>query len=217
MPTKNRLHLRSGWVIYTVLFVLLALSLYLNLAANNFPLSFHFDEVNKIGCIKNNTQDFLHPVLILKLGKAFSALAGAVSVDEISVAARTSTAILGTLLCGFTFLLARTFLSAGYAFLATALTALSPGIVDHSHFIKEDIARSCFPVASLLFCIYFIESSFLSEKSVLRQPSAARQHSFTLLWGLTLGFAVSSKYTALPAVIYFSLLPMVVLGIGVCA
>jgi hypothetical protein len=94
MPTKNRLHLRSGWVIYTVLFVLLALSLYLNLAANNFPLSFHFDEVNKIGCIKNNTQDFLHPVLILKLGKAFSALAGAVSVDEISAAARTSTAIL---------------------------------------------------------------------------------------------------------------------------
>ena len=134
--------------------------------------------------------DFYHPQLILKLGRLFADIASASSQQDVVQAGRTSTAFLGSFVVLFTFGLARQFLSAPASLLAASLTAASPGIVIHSHYLKEDIALTCFATASLLLAIVTAKESVgdISSKTI--------DYKIPVLWGLLTGLAIASKYTA---------------------
>lgn len=177
----------------------------MNCWGNNFPLWLHPDEIKKVIYISGDKKtDFYHPELILKLGRLFADIASASSQQDLVQAGRTSTAFLGSMAVLFTFSLASQFLSAPAALLAASLTAVSPGIVIHSHYLKEDIALTCFTTASLLFVI------FAAKESVGDSSTKKIDYKIPVLWGLLTGFAIASKYTAFLLLPFYFSLPWII-------
>ena len=198
------------WLTTFCLLVILLASLWLNLRGHDFPLGLHVDERTKVGDIMMSTPTFKHPLLILKSATTLAALTDASLPQEIVESGRITTAIFGALLCAFTFALARTFLSPILALLATALTAAAPGVVVHSHYLKEDIAMTCFMVASLLFGTLRMRQLLASLPTDASGGGSPRRFQGALilgLWGICLGLSLSTKYTALLLVFYFCLIP----------
>jgi 4-amino-4-deoxy-L-arabinose transferase-like glycosyltransferase len=152
---------KRQWIwISVALGIILIGSFLMNCWGNDFPLWLHPDEIKKVIYISGDkTTDFYHPELILQFGRLFADISSASSQQDVVQAGRTSTAFLGSLAVLFTFYLARQFLSAPASLLAAGLTAVSPGIVIHSHYLKEDIALTCFATASLLLAIVSAKES----------------------------------------------------------
>ena len=177
----------------------------MNYWGNDFPLWLHPDEMKKVNYISGYKKtDFYHPQLIIKLGRFFSDIASASSQQDVVQAGRTSTAFLGSFVVLFTFALARQFLSAQTSLLAACLTAVSPGIVIHSHYLKEDIALTCFVTASLLLAIVAAK-----ESAVDSFPSTI-DCKIAVLWGLLTGLAIASKYTAFILFPFYFFLPWLI-------
>ena len=197
---------KRQWIwISVALGIILSGSFLMNCWGNDFPLWLHPDEIKKVIYISGDkTTDFYHPELILQLGRLFADVASASSPQDVVQAGRTSTAFLGSLAVLFTFYLARQFLSAPASLLAASLTAVSPGIVIHSHYLKEDIALTCFATASLLLAI-------VSAKESVGEVSSKRfDYKIPVLWGLLTGFAIASKYTAFILFPFYFFLPWLI-------
>ena len=197
---------KRDWVrISAALLLILICSFCLNYWGNDFPLSLHPDEIKKVLFIRGDAKtDFYHPQLILKFGRIFADIANASLRQEIAQAARTSTALLGSIAVLFTFCLAKQFLSAPASLLAASLLAVSPGIVIHSHYLKEDIALTCFATASLLLAIV------TAKESSGDSSSKATDCKVAVIWGLLTGLAISSKYTAFILFPFYFFLPWLI-------
>ena len=179
----------------------------MNCWGNDFPLSLHPDEPKKVLFISGDKKaDFYHPQLILKLGRLFADIASASSQQDVVQAGRLSTALLGSFAVLFTFGLARQFLSAPASLLAASLTTVSPGIVIHSHYLKEDIALTCFATASLRLAIVTAKESAGDRDS----SSKTSDSNIPVLWGLVTGLAIASKYTAFLLFPFYFFLPWLI-------
>lgn len=130
--------------------LLLLCSLFLNVRNNGFPLGYHPDEVKKVAFIENGSQDFYHPVLLLQSVRSLNAVFDFTVPQEIAELGRFVSALAGAAVVGATFLLAKRQMPPPWAFLASAMTATSPLIVMHAHYLKEDLLFTCFFLFTLL-------------------------------------------------------------------
>lgn len=162
--------------------VLLAASLLLNLWNNGFSYTYHVDEMKKVGYILSGGQDFTHPILILQMVRLANAALRLQEQQEVAVLGRSIIAVLSTLIVLVSYLLARRTLGWKWSLAVAALVAVSPVMVVHAHYVKEDIPFTCFSLLTLYFLTGWI-----------RRPSRA------LLWLLSLsaGLATSAQYKGL--------------------
>lgn len=169
---------------HLILLMILMVSFGLNLHGNDFQLEYHVDEPKKVTFITDGTQDFRHPILILQVVRLANSVVGLVDRQQVAVLSRITTAIFGTLLVLLTYKIARQTIPKSYALAVALLTAIAPGVVIHSHYLKEDMAFTFAIVLSLYWFFRFVE----------RVLSAENLTQHILLLGLTIGLLVSAKY-----------------------
>ncbi|MBF2080579.1 MAG: phospholipid carrier-dependent glycosyltransferase [Synechococcales cyanobacterium T60_A2020_003] len=193
-----------------LLSIILLVSIILNLYSINFPFGYHPDEVIKVHFIQNNTQDFSHPILILQIVRIFNSVLRFQSEQSIVTLGRTTTAILGTLSVFLIYTLARRTLPTPYALGAALLTAVAPGLVVHSHYLKEDVAFT-FSVLLSFICFFHFIDAFLDTQSSLNPSLLFSKPNHDLMWrpvillGLATGLMLSAKYKA-PIIIFVYLI-----------
>jgi 4-amino-4-deoxy-L-arabinose transferase-like glycosyltransferase len=170
---------------------ILLLSLSLNLWNNDFPLGYHIDEPKKVNFILTGTQDFYHPILMLQTVRVSNALLGLEDSYQVAVLGRTTVALAAVLLVGAFWAWVRKELEPTYSLLACLALAVSPILVVHAHYLKEDVFLSLLVFLALL--AYF---------QLVVEPTW--RHS--AVFGLAAGLAWSSHYKA------FLLLPVFLVG-----
>jgi len=174
---------------------ILMLSLCLNLVNNNFSFKYHSDEPIKVRAIRRHTQNFKHPILMLQVVRLANLFLRYSKGQDIAVLGRITTAFWGSFLIFFSYLIFRNLIKPPYALVAALATALSPIIVVHSHYFKEDMILTYFCYLSL-FCLFkFIESPH-------QRP--------VLLLGLATGLALSSHYKANLLVFFYFMVPFLI-------
>jgi Dolichyl-phosphate-mannose-protein mannosyltransferase len=204
-----------------LLIIILAISISLNIYGNDFPLGYHPDEVTKVYFIQNNTQDFKHPILILQLTKLANSLFKFESAQQIAILGRITTAFLGTSVVFLIYKISRDRLPKKYALGTALLTAVSPGLVIHSHYLKEDVAFTCGVLLSFL-CFFSFAKHIMAIASTdsLQKPKIGNEEACSkpefpwlqiLLLGLSTGIAVTSKYTSVIVVFLYLTTPIYVL------
>ncbi|MBL8890069.1 MAG: glycosyltransferase family 39 protein [Planctomycetaceae bacterium] len=159
-----------------------ALSLTLNWTNNNFPLGYHFDEPKKVTFIMTGEQDFHHPILMLELVRWAIHWGTGRTPQEVVELGRTIMAIVGALIPVVMILVAMPYLGRSTAMLVGATLAVTPTMVLHSHYLKEDILLVLLSWAALgAFSQYF----------------RTRNEVWLLVAGLCWGFAMGSHYKGL--------------------
>ena len=188
----------AGWRVrastIAALTVIAAASLALGLWHNDFPLGYHPDEVKKVGFIATNTQDFHLPILLLQVTRAANAFVRCGSGQEIVELGRAVSAVAGACVVVLSFLLARLILPPLGALLVAVLTCVSPILVVHAHYLKEDVIFTACALAVLLALVRFVARP---------GPTAA------VVLGTTLGLAIAAKYTGLMLAVVVVLAPLV--------
>ncbi len=104
---------------------------------------------------------------------------------DILFAGRLVSAVLGAALAPLAFAWARRVLSRRAAFLAGILCALSPGLVQHSHFATVDVPATFFVVC----CLYLTTRGQTED-------NARSRRKYLLLAALAAGLAAGTKYNA---------------------
>jgi hypothetical protein len=165
---------------YLLIAILLASAL-LNLWNQDFPIEFHADERKKVRFVLENTQDFMHPTLLLQLSRAANSFLGYTEKNDIVNIGRTVSALAGVLIVLFSYLIARRCLGNRSKYFAGIAVALSPILVIHAHYFKEDMLFAAFFLMSIFVLYHFLDSQNLKN---------------TLFLGLSIGLAISSKYIA---------------------
>ena len=157
----------AGWRVrastIATLTVIAAASLALGLWNNDFPLGYHPDEVKKVGFIATGTQDFHLPILLLQLTRAANAFARLEGGQEIVELGRAVSAVAGACIVVLSFLLARQILPPLGSLLVAALTAVSPILVVHAHYLKEDMVFTACALAALLALCGFVARPTMSR------------------------------------------------------
>ncbi|MFH2138164.1 MAG: phospholipid carrier-dependent glycosyltransferase [Candidatus Omnitrophota bacterium] len=177
------------------LLLILVFALCFNLFNNNFLLGYHPDEIKKVDFIKTHKQDFRHPILMLqsvRLLNVFFCYTPDQSVVELG---RASTAFYGALAVLFAYLIFRQSIPKRYALFAALTVAMSPSMVIHSHYLKEDIIFTCSALLSLLLFIEFIRYRDLRR---------------ALLFGVGLGLAISAQYKGFLLIPFYFVMPIVI-------
>jgi 4-amino-4-deoxy-L-arabinose transferase-like glycosyltransferase len=159
-----------------------ALSLTLNWTNNNFPLGYHFDEPKKVTFIITGEQDFHHPILMLELVRWANQWGTGRTPQEVVELGRTIMAIVGALIPVVMILVAMPYLGRWTAMLAGATLAVTPTMVLHSHYLKEDV---------LLVLLSWLALGGFS------QYFRTRNEAWLLVAGLCWGFAMGSHYKGL--------------------
>ena len=173
-PNEN--HQAIGCYIALTLIVLF--SLLLNLTNNHFPIYFHTDEVFKVKQIISGDYNFYHPLLMLQIIDLLTPIHQNQSTDILFIG-RTVSAICGALLVWVCWYLYKSVLTQRQALVATLLTAVTPNLVIHAHYIKEDIYFTLFTTLTLL---------------TLTRSLTTRSLSKDLQFACALGLACSAKY-----------------------
>lgn len=176
------------------LLLVLGLSAFLNTYNINFPEFYHADEPKKVQFVLTGQQDFRHPILMLQTARVIHKIVGIKDSSRLVVLCRMISASLGVLIVFLTYRLSRQGLGKNYALLAALAVAVSPILVIHSHYFKEDIV---FTACSFLSLICFLK--------LLRERTTAS----TLLWGLATGLALSAQYKGVLLVLLYFLFPRV--------
>lgn len=155
--------------------LLLVVSLLLNLYNIQWGVGYHPDELKKAVFVEKGIQDFKHPILMLQLSRLTRPFHenhfDGQHRDQLVLTGRIINAILAAMIVLLVYLIARLVMPFSWSFLAAASTAVSPILVIHAHYFKEDIL---FTAAALLVVYLF-----------LRWPK---------FLGLGLGLAFSSHY-----------------------
>jgi len=185
---------RDRAIVIGVLAVITSASLALNLWNNDFPLGYHPDEVKKVEFIATGTQDFHHPILLLQLARTANAVAGREGAQEIVELGRAVSAVAGACIVVLSFLLARQIMPPLASLLAAALAAVSPILVLHAHYLKEDMVFTACALAVLLALVRFVST-----------PTSAS----AVLLGISLGLALAAKYVGVVLFVVVLLGPLV--------
>ncbi|MDP1560892.1 MAG: glycosyltransferase family 39 protein [Pirellulaceae bacterium] len=124
------------WITIGAIFVF---ALILNLSNNHFPLGYHFDEPKKVRFILTGAQDFHHPILMLELVRWANSWQTSRSPQEVAELGRTVMAIIGACVPVVTILMSGPYLGRMGAVLVGGVLAVTPTMVLHSHYLKEDM------------------------------------------------------------------------------
>lgn len=178
-----------------VLLAILILSSGLNFYNLDFPLQLHGDEPKKVRFVLENVEDFRHPILMLQVARAVNGVFGIDDPDRLIILCRAVSAFFGVVIVLLTYILARKILARGYALFAAFAVAVSPIMVVHAHYFKEDMI---FTACSLLSLICFIK--FLEH----------RNFAWNTGWGLATGLAFSAQYKAVILGLLYLAIPFVV-------
>ncbi|OIQ49973.1 hypothetical protein BerOc1_01902 [Pseudodesulfovibrio hydrargyri] len=181
----------------TTVFLVISLfifSLALNLYNNDFDYHLHRDEPKKVRFIKIGTQDFMHPTFMLKLSKAIKKITKCDNEQELAVTGRTVSAFMGACIVLAAFFIARTLLPVSFALPASLSVSVSPILVVHSHYLKEDV----YFTAPFLFSLVFLIKAVETKKGL---PA--------MLFGLSYGLALSSQYKSALFLIVLLLIPFI--------
>jgi len=173
------LETRVAWIA-AILLSIMAAGAYALIA--DWPFGTHFDEIKKVSFILTGQQDFHHPILALQVSRLANIFLGFTENEEILALARSMSAIFGGLTVFSTFILGRTVLKPLTALAAAMAVSVTPLIVFHSTFLKEDIyltAPLIFGLAALIVLI--------------GRPSL----KLAILTGLSFGLAISAKLVGL--------------------
>lgn len=176
-----------------ILAAILVLSASLNLWNIGFPLGYHIDEPVKVDFIKRGTQNFHHPILMLQLVR-LAKLAFRFAADQhLVVLGRSIQALCATGTVFLSYLLAQRALGSIGALAVAAGVAVSPILVMHAHYLKEDTLLTFWLMASLLAFVAYVE-----------RPSRR-----SALWvGLAAGLAFSSHYKSALLLPLFAVAPL---------
>jgi len=158
---------------------ILVLSLILNIYNIGFPLGYHGDEPKKVQFILTGTQDFHHPILLLQLARAANLVTRFESDQQVVLISRVVSAIAGTAMVLFSFLFARRAMSCRLALLVALGIAVSPILVIHAHYLKEDVLYTACALCSIFAFTRLVELPG-------RLP--------VILFGIATGLALSSHY-----------------------
>lgn len=172
---------------------ILLVSLVLNVWNNDFPIGYHGDEVKKVRFIRENIQDFHHPILMLQAGRVLHRLFNLHEDLSIVIMGRGLSAFFGVLIVFFSYLIYRDMLRKRYALFAALAVAVSPTLVMHAHYLKEDMIFTCFTMFALYGFFRFIKMP--CGKTVL-------------LFGTATGLALSSQYKSILLIPMFFLIPI---------
>ncbi|MDP1563824.1 MAG: glycosyltransferase family 39 protein [Pirellulaceae bacterium] len=174
--------IRQKFFLGLAVVAIFALSLALNWTNNNFPLGYHFDEPKKVTFIITGEQDFHHPILMLELVRWATQSGTSRTSQEVVELGRTIMAIAGALIPVVMILVAMPYLGRWTAMLVGATLAVTPTMVLHSHYLKEDIL------------LVLLSWSALGGFS---QYFRTRNEAWLLVAGLCWGFAMGSHYKGL--------------------
>lgn len=151
-------------------------SLLLNLSNRDFPLGYHFDEIKKVDFILTGDQDFHHPLLMLEMVRWVNAGQGLTDPQAVVELGRTLMAVVGACVPVVMIWFAVPALGRGGAWVLGALVAVTPTLVLHSHYLKEDMLLVLLSMLALTGFARFLET---------------RQEGWligaALLWGLAMG------------------------------
>ena len=180
----------EGWILLAIL----GMSACFNLTNLGFPFTFHADEPIKVEFIRNGTQNFNHPLLMLQLVRGANLLFGLTNPLEVAILGRALLGLCATATVLLSYLLARRSLSARGALAVAAAVAVAPTLVVHAHYLKVDTILTACLMASVLCFFRFAER--LSVRSAL--------------WlGLATGLAFSAHYKAVLLVPLYLIAPFV--------
>ncbi len=164
----------------------------LNLWNIDFPLGYHGDEPKKVTFVRTGTQDFHHPILMLQLARIANLAIRVNKPQQVAVLGRVCSALCGVAIVYLSYWLAKQILPVGVALLSAIAVAVSPILVIHAHYFKEDIV---FTAGALLSLVTFIR--FVRRMSI----STATQ------FGVATGLAMAGHYKSLLLVVLFGLFP----------
>lgn len=160
---------------------ILILTSALNFYNLDFPLQLHGDEPKKVGFILENVEDFRHPILMLQVARALNRVAQIAEPEKLIVLCRAISAFFGVVVVLLTYFLARKIFAKRYALFAALAVAVSPIMVVHAHYFKEDLIFTACSLFSVLCFLKFLEHRTLAWNTG---------------WGLATGLAFSAQYKA---------------------
>jgi hypothetical protein len=173
---------------------ILLLAALLNHAGNGFPVELHPDEGRKVEFVLGDTQDFKHPILLLQLVRALRWLAPTDDPQRIAVMGRRVSAMAGVAAVMLAYALFRRSVGVRFALLGALLLALSPILVVHAHYCKEDVLLTAASLAVLVALCRRVEG----------RPTA------TLELGVAIGVACAAHYKGLLVVALCGVAPALV-------
>lgn len=188
IASMGRLVQRYGWV--SLVAGVVVGSLLLNVQNNDFPPYYHMDELHKCNFIRQGGSNYMHPLLMLDVNRLINCFLGYREDQDVIELGRTVSAFFGALTTLLSCLIGLQLLGRWRALLLAATVALSPLLVVHAHYLKEDAIFTAWCTASLLAAIRFF---------------AAPSRKGKILFGLAMGLCFSSKYPG------FLLVPMALL------
>ena len=172
---------------------LIALSFALIFAGIRFPLGYHGDEPKKVGFILTGEQDFHHPILILQLGRVANLVARRIDPQQVVLVGRAVSLVAGLATVWLGYLIARRMMSDTWALAAAMAVGVSPIMVVHAQYLKEDVLYTACAMASLL-----------AMSRLAADPSWAN----VLLSGLATGAAMSAHYKSAILIAMYLTLPL---------
>ncbi len=185
----SRLDRAGSWMLPLIL----GLSACFNLTNLDFPTTFHGDESSKVEFIRQWTQNFNHPLLMLQVARGMNLVFNLSEPLDIAILGRTLMALCGIGTVLLSYMLARRTMQPRSAAAVSLAVAVSPLLVVHAHYLKEDtLLTTCLMAAALCF-MRFVER--LDGRS-------------TLALGVATGLAFSSHYKAILLVPLYLIAPL---------
>lgn len=180
---------------FALLLAILAGAFRLDRENADFALGLHVDEPRKAQAAQIGIPEYRHPHLLYHATRLAAAATGAESMQEVAEAGRLVSAIFGTAVVFVSFLLFRRRFGPASALAATALLAVTPIMVIHSHYLKEDVCFTFATTLSVLALLHF---------------ARARTAGAVLWLGVATGLAMAAKYAGIVLFAVYLLVPVVV-------
>ncbi len=188
LSNSNRSHAYHAALLAGIL-----LTLALNVLNNDFLYGFHFDEKKKVRFVQTGSEDFHHPILMLQAGRIIDHVIQTENEQELVPYLRSVSALSGLLLVVVCFFMSRRMLHSRFELIAGVAVCVSPILVMHAHYFKEDMIFAAFAYLSLFFYLEFLNH---------------RSKKLLLALGVATGLALSSQYKAVLLIPLYLLFPL---------
>ncbi len=162
----------------------------------SFPSHFHADEYKKLHFALTGNDDFHHPILMIQLMRAAGTLTGATTRESMRNLGRRLSAIYTVAAVVLCFAFYRYFMGPGWAFAAALAVGVSPILVVHAHYVKEDSIFLATAMATLWALPGF-----------MKNPGSRPR---TVVLGIAMGFALAAQYKAVILIVIAWCLPLAV-------
>jgi hypothetical protein len=190
-----------GWLHLLTVATIVIVSFSLNRANNSFPVDYHRDEPKKISLVMAASRhDFRHPLLMIQIARIANGVLAHTRTEDLVRMARTLTAAIGALIPLLAFLLALGTLGSSWALVVAVAVAVSPILVIHAHYFKEDVL---FTACSLGSILCFRQA---------RTEQLGRRRVWVPLWGAATGLAIAAQYKGLLLLALYAMVPRIAPG-----